>query len=678
MELFDVYSLYPVEPVRGSGSYVYDAAGTEYLDLYGGHAVISIGHAHPHYVRMISEQAARLGFYSNSVENSLQHTLAERLGALSGYDDYRLFLCNSGAEANENALKLASFHTGRAKVLAFGGAFHGRTSGAVEVTDNPAIRSPFNATANVEFVPLNDIGAVERKLAAREFAAVIVEGIQGVAGIRCPEEGFLRALREATERTGTVLILDEIQSGYGRTGRFFAHQWAGIRPDLITTAKGMGNGFPIGGVLIAPQFEARKGIDVLYKKNESNDIFTLTYVFDTGTENDPALNLAFNYLSYLGTDKMTAEEIASEMYDIACSFYMNAGANQSSIQITGLSENMGKAMEIVEGLIAGAKPDEAILENLKGDMLKSRADAKLNQSRCFGALQRYLFYGGDFIRRTTLTDPALQALTSEQLLAKIGGLMGKQHEVLYYGPQKETEIKSALAEHHKVAADLQPLEKKFSALLPTDANKVVLAQYDAKQLYYLQFSNRGEKFDVAADPEITLYNEYFGGGMNTIVFQEMREARGLAYSAWATLATPSNANGDYSYYAFIATQNDKMQKAVEAFDDIINNMPESEKAFGIAKEALVSRLRTERTVKDGVLWSYLRARDLGLDAPRDKQIFEKVQSMTLDDVKAAQQKWVKGRKYVYGILGDIQDLDLNYLKTLGPIQTVSQEEIFGY
>ena len=165
MELFDVYSLYPVEPVRGSGSYVYDAAGTEYLDLYGGHAVISIGHAHPHYVRMISEQAARLGFYSNSVENSLQHTLAERLGALSGYDDYRLFLCNSGAEANENALKLASFHTGRAKVLAFGGAFHGRTSGAVEVTDNPAIRSPFNATANVEFVPLNDIGAVERKLA---------------------------------------------------------------------------------------------------------------------------------------------------------------------------------------------------------------------------------------------------------------------------------------------------------------------------------------------------------------------------------------------------------------------------------------------------------------------------------------------------------------------------------
>ena len=260
MKLFDVYSLYPVEPVRGCGSYVYDAAGTEYLDLYGGHAVISIGHAHPRYVRMISEQAARLGFYSNSVENSLQHELAVRLGRLSGYDDYRLFLCNSGAEANENALKLASFHTGRPKVLAFGGAFHGRTSGADEVTDNEAIRSPFNTTPYVEFVPLGDAEAVGRRLATREFAAVIVEGIQGVAGIRCPEDAFLRALREMTDRTGTVLILDEIQSGYGRTGRFFAHQWAGIRPDLVTMAKGMGNGFPIGGVLIGPQFEARKGM----------------------------------------------------------------------------------------------------------------------------------------------------------------------------------------------------------------------------------------------------------------------------------------------------------------------------------------------------------------------------------------------------------------------------------
>ena len=260
MTLFNVYSLYPVEPVRGKGCFVYNAAGTEYLDLYGGHAVISIGHAQPDYVKAISEQAARLGFYSNSVENSLQTALAEKLGRASGYGDYSLFLCNSGAEANENALKLASFQTGRAKVLAFSKAFHVRTSGAVAATDNPSIRSPFNGTPNVEFTPLNDLEAARAKLATREFAAVIIEGIQGVSGIHCPTDEFLRGLRAAATETGTQLVLDEIQSGYGRTGRFFAHQWAGIRPDLITMAKGMGNGFPIGGVLIAPHFEARPGL----------------------------------------------------------------------------------------------------------------------------------------------------------------------------------------------------------------------------------------------------------------------------------------------------------------------------------------------------------------------------------------------------------------------------------
>ena len=260
MELFNVYSLYPIEPVRGKGCFVYDEAGTEYLDLYGGHAVISIGHAQPDYVRAVQEQVGRLGFYSNSVENPLQQRLAEKLGRISGYDDYRLFLCNSGAEANENALKLASFHTGRSKVLAIAKAFHGRTSGAVAVTDNPAISSPFNRTPNVEFTPLNDLEAARAKLATREFAAVIVEGIQGVSGIHCPTNEFLRGLREAATETGTQLVLDEIQSGYGRTGRFFAHQAANIRPDLITTAKGMANGFPIGGVLIAPHFEARPGL----------------------------------------------------------------------------------------------------------------------------------------------------------------------------------------------------------------------------------------------------------------------------------------------------------------------------------------------------------------------------------------------------------------------------------
>lgn len=260
MNLFDVYPLYPVEPVRGCGNYVYDAEGQEYLDLYGGHAVISIGHAHPHYVEAISKQVAALGFYSNSVENSLQCEFAERLGKACGYEDYRLFLCNSGAEANENAIKLASFQSGKEKVLAFSRAFHGRTSGAVAATDNPKIVSPFNRTKNVEFVALNDLAAVEAKLAEGGFCAVLIEGIQGVAGIQCPTDEFLRGLRELTTRYGVTLILDEIQSGYGRTGKFFAHQWADIRPDMITVAKGIANGFPMGGVLIGPQFEAWHGM----------------------------------------------------------------------------------------------------------------------------------------------------------------------------------------------------------------------------------------------------------------------------------------------------------------------------------------------------------------------------------------------------------------------------------
>lgn len=260
MELFDVYSLYDIEPVSGRGSHVFTADGTDYLDLYGGHAVISIGHAHPHYVEAIASQAAKLGFYSNSVINSLQTRLAEKLGRVSGYDDYRLFLCNSGAEANENALKLASFATGCSKILAFGKAFHGRTSGAVAATDNPAIQSPFNKTDNVTFVPLNDVEAMRRELATGQYAAAIIEGIQGVSGIHLPDDDFLKELLKACHDNGSLLILDEIQSGYGRSGKFFAHQYAGIRPDIITCAKGIANGFPMGAVLISPAIEAKKGM----------------------------------------------------------------------------------------------------------------------------------------------------------------------------------------------------------------------------------------------------------------------------------------------------------------------------------------------------------------------------------------------------------------------------------
>ena len=254
MKLYDVYPLFDINIVKGKGCHVWDDQGTEYLDLYGGHAVISIGHAHPHYVEAIRRQVGTLGFYSNSVINTLQQQLAERLGRLCGYEDYALFLINSGAEANENALKLASFYNGRTRVISFQKAFHGRTSLAVEATDNPKIIAPINANNHITYLPLNDIEAVKQELSKGDVCAVIIEGIQGVGGIKLPSDEFLQAVRQACDEQNTVLILDEIQSGYGRSGRFFAHQYSGIRPDIITVAKGIGNGFPMGGVLISPKF----------------------------------------------------------------------------------------------------------------------------------------------------------------------------------------------------------------------------------------------------------------------------------------------------------------------------------------------------------------------------------------------------------------------------------------
>lgn len=260
MLLFDVYPLFNIEIVKGLGCKVWDKEGTEYLDLYGGHAVISVGHSHPVYVKAIAEQVNKLGFYSNSVINSLQQTLADKLGEASGYTDYSLFLINSGAEANENALKLASFHNGKKRVLAFEHAFHGRTSAAVRVTDNPKIIAPVNEDLAVTYLPLNDAAAVEAELKKGDVSSVIIEGIQGVGGIQLPTDQFMQELRALCTQYEACLILDEIQSGYGRSGKFFAHQYAGIRPDLITVAKGIGNGFPVSGLLISPMFKPVYGM----------------------------------------------------------------------------------------------------------------------------------------------------------------------------------------------------------------------------------------------------------------------------------------------------------------------------------------------------------------------------------------------------------------------------------
>lgn len=260
MKLFDVYPLFNITPVKAKGCDVWDSEGAKYLDLYGGHAVISIGHSHPHYVGKISDQLAQIGFYSNSIQNPLQQELAEKLGEISGCPDYQLFLCNSGAEANENAIKLASFVTGRKKFISYKKGFHGRTSAAVALTDNPKIIAPVNETDNAIILPFNDLEATEKALKMGNVAAIIIEGIQGIGGINIPEKGFLVELKKLTEKYESLLILDEIQSGYGRSGRFFAYQYSDVQPDLITMAKGMGNGFPIGGVLIQPEIKPWYGM----------------------------------------------------------------------------------------------------------------------------------------------------------------------------------------------------------------------------------------------------------------------------------------------------------------------------------------------------------------------------------------------------------------------------------
>lgn len=426
------------------------------------------------------------------------------------------------------------------------------------------------------------------------------------------------------------------------------------------------------------QLTAQSDINVLYKQNTVNDLANLCYAYDEGVNNDPALPLAFDYLSYLGTPDKSAAEISMELYKLACQAGMSSAAETSIMNVFGLSENITKAMDIMEDLMQNAVPDEAVLSNLKADLFKGRGDAKASQSSCFGALQNFMLLGKK-AHDLTLSDEALRNITSEQLLAKVRSVFGKQHEVLYYGPWDGEQLLSALAAHHNVPDTLVPVERQYlDYRLTGDKSKVFMVDYDANQLYYLQYSNRGEKFDRAAYPYLTLYNEYFGGGMNSIVFQEMREARGLAYTASAFLSSPTNLHDTYSYMAFIATQNDKMRQAIEAFDGIINDMPVSQPAFDIAKQSIIARLCSSRTVGEAVLWNYRAMRELGLDEPIEKMLYDKVQGLTLDDVISTQEQWVKGRTYDYAVLGRIDDLDTDYLKTLGDVEVLSLEDIFGY
>ncbi|MDO5322307.1 MAG: insulinase family protein [Bacteroidia bacterium] len=425
------------------------------------------------------------------------------------------------------------------------------------------------------------------------------------------------------------------------------------------------------------QFDITDGVNVLYKKNETNGLFQLTLTYNYGIVDNPALALAGDYISYLGTADMSAEQFAAKMYELACDASFRTSTYSSSITLSGLSENMAEALALFENLVINAQADENILSGVKSDILKSRANSLKNQNSCFSALYNYVVYGEEYIKSSRLSNKDLQNVTSEDIFAAVREVLSKGHEVSYYGPMNESEFKDAFACHY-IAEGAAALPERYAQQLPTGGNKVYLAQYDANQIRYRQISNRAEKFQPEIAAKLSLYNEYFGGGMNTIVFQEMREARGLAYSANARLYAPEFADDTYQFEAFIATQNDKTQTAIEAFDEIINDMPASEAAFSVAKESLTTACRTNRIIKASVLNTYKSCRRLGLSEPTTRQIFEGVQNMTLDDVVSFQQEWIKGRDYNYVILGDIKDLDMKYLKTLGDIEIVPIEKAFGY
>lgn len=427
------------------------------------------------------------------------------------------------------------------------------------------------------------------------------------------------------------------------------------------------------------QLKAKSDIPVLYKQNTTNDIFQLIYLFDMGNNNDKALGTAAQYLEYLGTADMTPEEVKSEFYRLACSFFVSPGSKRTYVVLSGLNENMPAAMALFEKLLANAQVNKEAYANMANDILKSRKDAKLNQMQNFSRLVSYATYGPKSPATNLLTEAELTSMDPQQLVDRIKQLSSFKHRILYYGPSSQDDLLAIINKEHQAPETLKeiPEGNNFEALL-TPETKIFIAPYDAKQIYMSQISNKGEKFDPAAESGRQLYNEYFGGGMNSIVFQEMRESRGLAYSAWAGMLKPSYLTDPYTLRTQIATQNDKMIDAINTFNDIINNMPESEAAFKLAKDGMIARIRTDRTIKMDVIWDYISAQYLGQNVDSRIKLYNDVQNMTLQDVIDYQNKWIKGRTYTYCILGDKKELDINALKKVGPVIELKQEDIFGY
>ena len=440
---------------------------------------------------------------------------------------------------------------------------------------------------------------------------------------------------------------------------------------------------------IAPRFvdyekelgrtKLESGIEVLYKRNNTNDLFELTYLYDFGTTTNKSMQLAADYMKLLGTEEKSAKKIQRELYDLACSFDIDVTANRITVTVSGLSDNMEKALSIIDNYVENLQGDNEILEGIKSDLKQQRINAKASQMDNFLALQQYCLYGGDYIRSKTLSNSELEKITSEELIASIKQLAKIKHRILYYGPLTITDLVGSIYMSHQVGDDLLDTKSKAAPTLTVKSPNVLFAQYNAKQAYYMQYSCRAQdSFDINLSPIGSLYNSYFSGGMNAVVFQEMREARGLAYSAYSYLARGHEPHHPYYFYAFIATQNDKVEQAVKAFDEIIENMPSSQKAFELAKSGLLANYESQRTTKQNILWSYIEYEKFGLKEDLNKTLYEGIKALTLDDVVKFQQEFIKGRPYSYCILGDRNDLDMSYIGSLGKVKFLSQEEIFGY
>lgn len=422
----------------------------------------------------------------------------------------------------------------------------------------------------------------------------------------------------------------------------------------------------------------KQNLPVLYKKNETNPLFSLYYVFDIGNNNDKALGTAFQYLNYLGTSTKTAEEIKSELYQLACSFGVNATNDRVYVYVSGLSENFDKAMELLENKLADAKVDQEAYNNLSADILKNRADAKLNQSANFSRLSSYAIWGAKSAVTNILSADELKAMNPQTLVDRIKDLSGFKHTIMYYGPFSTDQILNKLNNNHVVADQLKDVPAKVDfEEQETNETSVLVTNYDAKQVL-MSMINKGGKYDTTIEPVRQLYNEYFGNGMNSIVFQEMREARALAYTAWGGYKSPLKP--EYSYYlsTYIGTQTDKMNDAVAAFNEILNDLPQSEKAFNIAKENILTNLRTERILREDILWTYLNAQEWGFKTDSRKNIFDNIPSLTLADVTKFQEQYIKNKPLRYCVLGNLKDIDMKSLEKIGKVKVLSQEEIFGY